>query len=273
MKFRFWSLNLLVFFFLFSWFHSVRAEGLEFPVDQMRHMLGVAVGVAPDYEGSDDYQFVAAPYGKFIFENSERYIMVSGYELQINLINHPWFRLGPSLNYHPGRDDDVEDDVVSKMKDIDDTVEAGGFIGVEFIDSHNPRKRFLANIDFLADVGDEYNGYYITFSVRGWYPLTKRLDYGAGVVVTYADNDYMETYFGVDRRDSAATGLSVFDADSGVKDFRINQLLLFHLNQHWHLGAGFQYRRLVNDAEDSPIVDKRGDEDQWLGGIGIGYRW
>ncbi len=250
-----------------------KADGLEFAVDQMPHMVGIGVGIVPDYEGSDDYTFAAAPYAKFKLNGTERYFLVKGYEIQANVMDHPWFRFGPSLNYRFGRDDDVDDDVVSKMEEIDDTVEAGGFIGVEFIDKTNPRRRFLANVDVLADVGDEHEGYTVSFNARCWHPITRALDYGAGLTVVYADDNYMETYFGVNANDSAASGLPIFDASSGVKDVRINQMLIFHYNRNWHVGAGLQYRRLLTDAEDSPVVDDRGDENQWLAGIGIGYSW
>ncbi len=251
----------------------VRASGLEFAVDQMPHMVGVAVGMVPDYEGSDNYKFAVAPYLKLRLKGTQRYLLVKGYEMQANVLNHPWLRFGPSLNYRFGRDDDVDDEVVSKMKEIDDTVEAGGFVGIELIDDTNIRKRFLADIDFLGDVGDEHKGYTVTFSARGWYPVTRVIDYGASFSVTYADREYMKTYFGVDERDAAATGLPIFSADAGVKDFRINQMVLYHFNRNWHVGAGVQYRRLLTDAADSPVVDDRGSEHQWLGGIGIGYSW
>lgn len=252
---------------------KVKAEGLEFALDQMPHIVGLGVGMAPDFEGSDDYTFAVAPFLKWKLEDSEQYIMVKGYEVQANIVDHPWFRFGPSLNYRFGRDDSVDDEVVSKLEEIDGAIEGGAFIGIELIDKENPRKRFIANIDFLSDLSNEHDGYTLYMNLRGWYPLSMSLDYGAGFSVVFASENYMDKYFGVTQKDSIKTGLPEFDADSGVKDFRINQILVFHLNRQWHVAGGFQYRCLLNDADDSPIVDKRGSSDQWIGGIGIAYSW
>jgi outer membrane protein len=45
-----------------------------------------------------------------------------------------------------------------------------------------------------------------------------------------------------------------------------------HLTEAWKLAAGIRYMRLVGDAEDSPVT-KVGDNDQWIGGIGVAYTW
>ncbi len=250
----------------------VASQGLDFAIDNMPRIVGVAIGFVPEYEGSDDYTFGAAPFVRFQLKGHYQYLIIRSTELQVNLIDHPWLRIGPSLNYRFGRED-VDDSVVKKMKDIDDTIEAGGFVGVEFIDDMNPRKRFSADIDFLADIGSEHEGYTVTFGARGWYPVSRMFDIGLGAAFVYADDDYMETYFGVDTSDAARSGLPIFNADSGVKDFRIFPMAVMHINMNWHVGAGFQYRRLLADAEDSPIVDKRGSKNQWIGGIGVAYSW
>jgi outer membrane protein len=250
---------------------KAKAE-MNLAFDNMPRVVGLGFGVVPDYEGSDDYTFGIAPFARFQFGDTERYLLVKAYELQINLIDHPWFRLGPSLNYRFGRDD-VDDKVVDDMKDIDDTVEAGGFIGVEFIDQANPRKRCMASVDFLADVGDEHDGYSIYFTAKAWYPVSEMFDIGLGAGFSYASENYMETYFGVDRRDSARSGLPMFEADSGIKDVRIYPMAIMHLSPNWHVGAGVQYRLMVGDADDSPVVDDRGSSSQWIAGIGVGYSW
>ena len=253
---------------------SARANDFALPLEMgtQDHIVGMGVGVLPDYEGSDDYTFGIAPFLKYKFTGREQYISFVATELRVNVLNHPWLRLGPSLNYRFGRDD-VEDDKVDDMKDIDDTLEAGGFIGVEFVNKDNPRKRFVANLDVLTDIGGEHDGTVATLTARVWYPLAMMFDVTLGGALTYASENYMETYFGVDKKDSLRSGLKEYEADGGLKDFRLNTSIVMHLSPHWHLAAGIQYKRLVGDAEDSPVVDDRGDANQWLGGVGLAYSW
>jgi outer membrane scaffolding protein for murein synthesis (MipA/OmpV family) len=159
------------------------------------------------------------------------------------------------------------------MDEIDGTIEAGAFAGVEFVNSESPRERFIASVQFLSDVGGEYNGYIVDVSARYWYPLSRPIDISIGVGGNYANSNYMDTYFGVSQKDSDRTGLSFFDADSGMKSVRILPAVVVHLSESWHLGIGARYERLLNDAEDSPVVGDRGDSDQWIAGLGVAYSW
>jgi outer membrane protein len=89
--------------------------------------------------------------------------------------------------------------------------------------------------------------------------------------LTVASDDYMETYFGVDAADSARSGLSTFDADSGVKDWSLALGATYDVNDSWSLGIFGLYKLLLDDASDSPVVDDAGEENQFIGGIFTTY--
>ncbi len=252
--------------------HAGAADFAFVGIESRLHVFGVGLGFAPDYEGSDDYLFGAAPFGKYVFDGSEQFVQLKGFELQGNLLDHPWLRLGPSLNYRLGRND-VRDHYVDKMRDIDGTIEGGGWLGVEFVKPGNPRKRFAANVDVLADMANEHHGYTVYAQAGVWYPVHEMFDVYLGVTGTYASSNYMDTYFSVDADNHNRSGLPEFDASAGVKDFRINPALVMHINAHWHLAAGVQYRCLSGDAHDSPVVDDRGASSQFIGGLGLAYNW
>jgi MipA family protein len=251
----------------------LQAQDSPFAIDNVPNIAGLAIGMLPDYEGSDDYQFGGAPYFKITYPNTQLYFLWRATEASVNIINHPSLRLGPIANYRFGRDDDVEDDVVKLMKEIDDTVEVGGFLGYEWIDRGNLRHRFFISADCLTDVKGEYDGYIISLSARYWYPVCKRADFLIGAGGTYADDNYMETYFGVSPADAFRTGLPVFQAEAGVKDVNVTPAVIVHLNPDWHLGIGFRYSHLLEDADESPVVDIRGDANQFIAGVGIAYSW
>ncbi len=260
--------------YLFFLAASVQAGSMESAVvfDNIPNVVAVGVGMVPDYLGSKHYELVPAPAARFTF-TGERYIQLFATELNVNVINHPVLRFGPSLNYRFGRSDSVDDDVVKKMEKIDDTIEAGAFFGVVFADARNPRQRFIANLDYLHDVGGTYKGYNVTLNVRYWYPISRPIDLSIGASATYADKKYMQTYFGVSQNDSARSGLPAFNASGGVRDVAVSPALVFHLSRSWHLGAGFRYQRLLGDAQDSPVVRDRGSANQWIYGIALAYSW
>ena len=235
------------------------------------HVVSVAVGTAPDYEGSDDYTFAALPAANFQFDN--RYVRLLGNYLAVNFLNHDVFEFGPAAYYRFGRDDDIDDDVVKRIHEVDDAVELGAFLGVQIFDKANPRIRYGAKLEFLQDVSSEHDGFTVQLSARGWYPVSKMIDLGIAVGGTYASDDYMEAYFGVTPADAGNSGLPIFGAGSGIKDIYAQPMMQIHLSESWHIGAGVRIKGLLNDASDSPTVDRRGSDTQIVAGVGVAYAW
>ena len=83
----------------------------------------------------------------------------------------------------------------------------------------------------------------------------------------------MSTFFSVDARDAAASGLAQYDADGGLKDVWVQPMFVFLFSKKWHLGFGFRYKLLLGDAADSPVVDVQGSKNQFLAGLGLIYSW
>jgi MipA family protein len=83
----------------------------------------------------------------------------------------------------------------------------------------------------------------------------------------------MGAFFDVRAADSAQSGLDAFDADAGFRDVRLTLGVVVPVTEHWLVGAGVMFMRLVGDAADSPIVDDAGSPNQIPGGLGVAYAW
>jgi len=250
-----------------------QAQQSPFTIDNVPNIVGLAVGVAPDYWGSDDSQGVGAPFFRWTFDGEERYLQLLATQLSFNVMDDPTWQFGPILNYRMGRDDDVDDDLVKRMAEIKGTTELGIMGAYVWRNPSNPRNRFIASAELLFDVGDEYGGWLATAGVRYWYQVNKPIDVMIGLGTTYGNSDFMNTYFGVSSADAAVTGLSQFDAGSGLRDINIPASLVFHFSEQWHLAAGVKYFMLMGDASDTPITDVRGSDGQLLAGLGLAYSW
>ncbi|GAG50202.1 unnamed protein product, partial [marine sediment metagenome] len=77
------------------------------------YSIGGGIGVAPDYEGSSDYELVPVPTGSANFDNG-MYVELLGLNLRANLIPSDFWRLGPVYNYRAERDN-VENNQVDRM--------------------------------------------------------------------------------------------------------------------------------------------------------------
>jgi outer membrane protein len=241
---------------------------LEFEVPDV---VGLSVGVVPDYEGSDDYMFGALPALNLQFEN--RHIRLLGSYVEVNILNHDALQLGPIARYRFGRDNDIEDEVIKEIHEVDDSFEVGAFAGFLIRDKQNPRIRYGASLSYLQDVSDGHDGFTIQASARAWYPASKAIDLGIAGGGTYASDDYMSAYFDVTGADFISSGLPVYDAEEGLKDVYVQPMMMVHLSKSWHLGAGVRIKVFRADARYSPVVDDRGSDTQVIAGVGVAYAW
>ncbi|MGD2038476.1 MAG: MipA/OmpV family protein [Desulfobacterales bacterium] len=226
--------------------------------------IGGGIGVQPDYEGSSDYELVPVPAGQAKFDNG-MYLKLLGLNLRANLIPSNFWRLGPVYNYRAERDD-VENNKVDRMKDVSDANEFGIFGGIEW-------ENWYVFLEILGDTGNAHEGSYGTLKAGYNWAVNKEWMLTFGAFGTYADEDYMETYFGVSGADAAASGLDPYDADEGMKDIGLDFGANWRFAQNWDLRGLLQVKQLVGDADDdSPVVDQ-GSETQVFTGVMVLYNF
>lgn len=74
---------------------------------------------------------------------------------------------------------------------------------------------------------------------------------------TWADRSSMAAYFGVTPQQSMASGFERYQAGAGWKSAQLALQFEADFSRDWHLQASLQRRRLLNDAADSPITERR----------------
>jgi len=229
-----------------------------------QYSVGGGIGLAPDYEGSSDYKMVPIPAASARFDNG-MYIQLLGLNLRANVIPSKMWRLGPVYNYRSKRSD-VENDPVDRMKNISDANELGIFGGFEW-------NGWFLFLDILEDVGNAYDGWYATLKGGYNWVIDEAWMLTLGAHTTYANDDYMETYFGVSAADAAASGLDQYNADGGMKDVGIDLGLNWNFASSWALRGMASISQLVGDADDgSPVVDE-GSETQVFTGAMVMFKF
>jgi outer membrane protein len=226
--------------------------------------VGLGVGVAPEYEGSEDYVAVPIPYVDVKWSN-DMSINLLGNKAKVNLIPSPIWKGGLVAEYIPERDN-VENDRVDNLPDVDTSLMLGGFLGVDY-------RNWNASVEAMGDVADGNDGAIVRLNGGYKIPIDQAWSISMGVFTTWADNDYMEAYFGIDAAAAASSGLSRFDADAGFKDVGLNLTVSYKPWEHWGIMGLARYVRLLDDAEDSPVVEDEGDANQFYGGILVFYKF
>lgn len=234
-----------------------------------RWTLGLGAVAFPDYQGSQDY--TAAPLWNIRAQNlyhPDTYAQLLGPIFTSNLLPDAGFRLGPMAQYIRKRGN-VENDEVDDLQNVDPAFMLGAILGYDF---KLGEQRNLA-IDFLGrqDVAND-NGFLGTLQATYRMPLGERWRTALGVESTWASSDYMSSYFAIDGSDARRSGLDEYDTDSGFKDVGANASLTYLMTPHWDVTGIAAYRRLVGDAEDSPVTEE-GSANQWYGGLLFNYHF
>lgn len=228
-----------------------------------KYKVGVGAGSAAEYEGSDDYKGVPVLMFNGNYD-SGRYFSMFGTNMKVNLLAGRAFSLGPVLNFRNGRED-LENPFVDRMKDIDPAVEAGLFAAFRI-------RNMVFTAEALSDISDTHEG--AVFSLTGAYnwKVNSALSITPSISVTYANDDYMQTYFGVDSTNRGTSPLPNYTAEAGAKDAGVSILIDYAPWEKWGVAGIISVKSLLNDAEDSPIVAVGEDSHSFVGVMAT-YRW
>lgn len=237
------------------------------------HAVGVAFGAYPEYLGSRHQVTGAAPAFYFNLGNSRRYIQLLGPELSMNLLDSERWAAGPTVQVRFGRDSDVSEPQVARLRDIGSTVEAGAYLGWRKVDPAEFRNRVYARVQYLTDVGNVHKSSLLSLSAQWTQRVSLPLDVFVSAATSYAGKGYMRTYFGVAPSNLGASELPFYAPPGGFRDVRMSAGVLFHFSYRWHVAVGGQYQQLLHTAADSPIVRIAGKRGQLMYGAALLYAW
>ena len=241
------------------------------PVESVEaNLVSLGVGSAPDYSGSSNNLTGLAPAARYQFQNSQRFILLLGPTLSLNLVDSATWRAGPMVNYRFGRDDKIEDPVVRQMTNIADEIEAGVFLQYSLPLSAAP----FHQLSFSGDVAGSSNGTVGHLRMMYWHPFSAGVIANIGLGMSYGDDEFVQTYYGISGTDIAlfpSLGGSAYTPSGGVTGVNVPFGLTVALSRQWLVSAGGRYERLQGDAADSPIVSERGKASQWIYGVGVSY--
>jgi outer membrane scaffolding protein for murein synthesis (MipA/OmpV family) len=244
-----------------------------------RNLVGLGVFAVPNYYGSSNYDAAGAPILRYNF-GAERYVQVLGPEVMVNLVPRKDWRAGPLLRWRPRRDDDVDDEIVARMQPVATATEVGAFVAYHMpLTSGHPLHKLVFSADIVGNTNNVYDGATGNLRVNYVHPFPQPVG-GLNLIGTigfglfFASNDFNRKYFGIGDSDLALfperAGVG-YDPDPSVTSIKIPFSLTSQLNPQWLMTVGGRYERLMDDAKDSPLVEGRGDADQWTVGVAFSY--
>ncbi len=189
-----------------------------------------------------------------------------------NVVNHNGFTAGPLLKVRfPRTEEDGDsrieltnknDNGLQGIGDIDTVLELGGFAKYE-------GKNLYGKVELRHGI----NGVRGTLlDISSGYKLKyKYNELTVGPIIKFADNQFLNTYIGIDPVQSARSGLTQYKTTSGLLSYGLglNALIPFSLNSGATIFAN--YEKLPSRISDSLLIKYRGSDEQIVFGISFGY--
>lgn len=244
-------------------------------------IVGAGAVVLPDFEGSSDYGFTAAP-GAIGQVDGFRFL-IAGNRVSVDLIRDGYgptwdIQAGPIVvaNFNRMSADSISDPRVALLAERGLAVEVGGYVGIGKTGVlTSDYDRLSATLSYRHDVSGVHDSGIWAPTLSYTTPLSTRALAGLFASAEIVGDGYGRTYFSVSPAEATVSGLPVYQADGGLKNWTLGAAfahsLTGDLTGGLQLVAGGTYRRLVNDFSDSPIVSIAGSRDQWLGAVGLAY--
>lgn len=91
---------------------------------------------------------------------------------------------------------------------------------------------------------------------------TEGLTLTLGPRVSFGSARFMDTYFGVSPEESQASGMAAFAPEGGIYGAGMELGARYLFNDRWGVEGAARWTRLMNGAQDSPIVES-GSDDQY----------
>lgn len=214
-----------------------------------RPQLGLGGGLAalPKYPGSDALHLRPLPlfdarYGRWFLGSGE------GLGLYLARREQCWISLAvaPELSHRYARDDSH----LQGLDDVQGTARAVLKAGY--------RWRWLgASAALGSDIAGRGQGTLADFELSAHQDLGAGLRVEGGTGLRWANRQYRETFFGVDARESAASGLPAYTPGSGVDSLRIFAGASYTFDRHWSLNGRASLAWLQGDSADSPVTGQK----------------
>ncbi|MGM0833060.1 MAG: MipA/OmpV family protein [Pseudomonadota bacterium] len=229
--------------------------------DSWEGSIGAGVTYSPDYLGSDDYDTQAWPVVNLTYGDQLSINVRNGIEWHA-IRNGNW-TASPFIGYTFGRDNEGD---ISQFEKVD----GGATLGLRVSYQQGFWRYSVAG---STPVSGDVEGAKFSANAALRMPISERTLFTLTPSVTYSNEKWTESLFGVSVQDSAQSGVAAYTPDGGYWRMGVNATLSYSLTPEWTATGFVGTTHLTGSAADSPIVDELGSDWQTLTGVSLSYRF
>ena len=242
-----------------------------------RVTVGLGGGIAPDYSGSDDYEF--QPGGIVQGTVSGFNFAMRGTNLYVDLAREPRGAgidviAGPVVQVRLERTGAVKDARVASLGELDAAFEAGGYFGIGKRGVLSRFDEVSADVTLVHDVGKVHKSYVIRPSIGYQTLIGKRTFTQLRASADIVGKGFARTYYDV----PAGSLLPAYATNGGgLESVGLTALATHALGRDarrgWSVFALGGWSRITGKFARSPIVSVAGDANQFrlIGGLGYTF--
>jgi len=219
--------------------------------------LGVGPVYKPDYFGSNDYEFQPDPQVYVKFNN---FVFLDDDGADFALFGFSGFSFGPSIRIVGDRREE-DNPALQDLDEIGHTFELGAFAATNFAD------RFSFRFKARKGIKTGHRGLIIDASSTALLFRWGRVSTSITGQTSWIDNDYADAFFSVTPEESARSGLSVYDASSGIRDVGGSFNAYINVGKRWSVNPYISYNYIMRQYADTPIIDDFGERNQYRVGF------
>lgn len=207
--------------------------------------LGGGVMYRAKYEGSNNYHAV------FIPDISARYkdglIFANWNGIGSYPIYGENYKIGASISPSFGRKEKDDRENLRGMGDIDTGIVVNLLGEYDF----GPMK-----LSGKISKGDKEYGTTAKLEVSKTFSLTEQLKLKVAAGNTWADEEHMQSYFGISPAQAMRSGYNQYEAKSGMKSAGVSIGTFYSITKNWEAKVMLTADKLLSDAADSPLTKK-----------------
>jgi outer membrane protein len=223
-------------------------------------ILGAGAYTIPVYPGGRDVEVRPAPIVEVTYWN--RLFLRSTLGAGVYFWHKPTLDVGISIDADRLHRYEADDSRLRGLGDVSQTARANLFFA--------QRCRWMeATVRLSTDIGGAGHGNTVDVELARSRHPTPQLSIRTGFGATWANTQNLRSFFGVDPQQSPRSGLPLFSPEHGFSTARLFVSATYEFRPHWLLGGQLYASRLVGDAADSPITQRRTSGG---GGLFLAYR-
>jgi outer membrane protein len=222
--------------------------------------LGLGIEYETAYEGSDEFGVEVDPAGAIQWRQGDNIFYWAGEALGWRGLRSDTWLFEATVAFEEGREEADSDD--GRLDGLGDTEE-----GTELV--LQVRRAFDANWRYWLDgrviTGD--NGNLGLFGAgRRFGSQNDGSGSELGIVAVFHDSERANRDFGINARQSAASGLTETDVGSGFRSIGLNYTYRTNINENWQIFGEVLYEYFGSDVQDSPIARNNFEAE-----VGVGF--